>query len=151
MEVPYSGTLISRYEDGETKSRVISGIRREEAMFDVKPEFGPIYFLSNYSLVPTTVLPPTTEAITTTSAPQEVKVTHKQDLEDEEDHDENMIIPPKKSDMSNMQSDDGGPLSLKNKIEDSHSGTRLHRLNMMLIPLSIIVVHRVTWKHDRES
>ena len=143
MEVPYSGTLISHYEDIETKSRAINGTRREETMFDVKPDFGPIYFLSNHSLVPTTTVPPTTEA-STTAVPQEViKDTHEQDT-DGEDHDENMIIPPKKSDMSNMQSDDGGPLSLKNKVEVSHSGTCLHRLNMILIPLLIMIVHRIT-------
>ncbi|XP_076183842.1 beta-pore-forming protein unzipped [Ptiloglossa arizonensis] len=143
MEVPYSGTLISHYEDGETKSRLISGIRREETMFDIKPEFGPIYFLSNYSLVPTTTIPPTTEA-STTAMPQDLnKDTRKQDMDDE-DHDENMIIPPKKSDMSNMQSDDGGPLSLKNKVEVSHSGTCLHRLNIILIPLLSYIVHRNT-------
>lgn len=144
MEVPYSGTLISHYEDGETKSRVISGIRREETMFDIVPEFGPIYFLGNYSLVPTTTVPPTTEP-TTTSMPQIVhKVTHKQDTEDE-DQDENMIIPPKKSDMSNMQSDDGGPLSLKNKVEVTHSGTTLARLSagMLLISLTMIA-QRIT-------
>ncbi|KZC11917.1 PREDICTED: protein unzipped [Dufourea novaeangliae] len=143
MEVQYSGTLISHYEDGETKSRVISGIRREETMFDVKPEFGPIYFLSNYSLVPTTTIPPTTEATTTVMPQEYIKETHKQDM-DNEDHDENMIIPPKKSDMSNMQSDDGGPLSLKNKVEASHSGTCLHRLNIIFIPLLTIIVHRIT-------
>ncbi|XP_078044618.1 beta-pore-forming protein unzipped [Augochlora pura] len=143
MEVPYSGTLISYYEDGETKARGISGIRREESMFDITPVFGPIYFLSNYSLVPTTTIPPTTEASTTTIAQEYSKQPRKTDMENE-DHDENMIIPPKKSDMSNMQSDDGGPLSLKNKVEASHSGTCLHTLNIIFIPLLTIVVHRIT-------
>lgn len=144
MEVPYSGTLISHYEDGETKSRIISGIRREETMFDVTPEFGSIYFLSNYSLVPTTTVPPTTEATSTTPLPSTViKDIHKQDM-DNEDHDENMIIAPKKSEMSNMQSDDGGPLSLKNKVEVSHSGTSSFRLNAMFILSLTMIVHRIT-------
>ncbi|XP_076626660.1 beta-pore-forming protein unzipped [Colletes latitarsis] len=143
MEVPYSGTLISHYEDGETKSRVINGIRREETMFDIKPEFGPIYFLSNNSLVPTTTIPPTTEA-STTAMPRDTSKDARKQVTDNEDHDENMIVPPKKSDMSNMQSDDGGPLSLKNKVEVSHSGTCLHRLNMILIPFLTIIVHRNT-------
>ncbi|XP_053987878.1 protein unzipped [Hylaeus volcanicus] len=144
MDVPYSGTLISHYEDGETKSRVINGIRREETMFDVKPEFGPIYFLSNYSLVPTTTVPPTTPVPITTPMSQDLSKDSPRRYMDNEDHDENMIIPPKKSDMSNMQSDDGGPLSLKNKVDVSHSGTCLHRLNMILIPLLTIIVHRNT-------
>lgn len=150
MEVPYSGTLISHYEDRETKSRVISGIRTEETMFDIKPEFGPIYFLGNYSLVPTTTEPPTTEPSTTT-VPQNVSKDahdhrHTHDMEVSEDHDENMIIPPKKSDMSNMQSDDGGPLSLKNKVETTHSGaSSLLRLNVGLLFISLpTIVHRIT-------
>ncbi|XP_017752376.1 PREDICTED: protein unzipped [Eufriesea mexicana] len=144
MEVPYTGTLISHYEDGETKSRVINGIRMEETMFDIKPEFGSIYFLGNYSLVPTTTVPTTTEP-STTAIPQNVsKVTrHDHDTENE-DHDENMIVPPKKSDMSNMQSDDGGPLSLKNKVEVTHSGTSLLRLNGILVISLTFIVHRIT-------
>ena len=155
MEVPYSGTLISHYEDGETKSRFISGIRSEQTIFDVKPEFGSIYFLGNYSLVPTTTAPPTTEPSTTTSttiSQKHIKVfvvnkdiLHEHNVDDNEDHDENMIIPPKKSDMSNMQSDDGGPLSLKNKVETTHSGTSLFRINLGMFIISlIIIVHRIT-------
>lgn len=148
MEVPYSGTLISHYEDGATKSRVISGIRTEETMFDIKPVFDPIYFLSNYSLVPTTTVPPTTEP-STTAIPQNVsKDIHQKEPEEEEEeeHDQNMIIPPKKSDMSNMQSDDGGPLSLKNKIEVTYPGSSssLLRLNEMLLISLAIIVHRIT-------
>ncbi|CAL7946840.1 unnamed protein product [Xylocopa violacea] len=145
MEVPYTGTLISHYEDGETKSRVISGIRTEETMFDVKPEFGPIYFLSNYSLVPTTTVPPTTEP-STTPIPQNVSKDshHRKEKTENEEHDENMIIPPKKSDMSNIQSDDGGPLSLKNKVEVTYSGASLLRLNGLLIISLTTIIHRIT-------
>ncbi|CAK9812347.1 Protein unzipped [Anthophora quadrimaculata] len=144
MEVPYTGTLIAHYEDCETKSRVISGIRREKTMFDIKPEFGPIYFLGNYSLVPTTTVPPTTEASTTVMPQNVSRDTHKQETEDE-DQDENMIIPPKKSDMSNMQSDDGGPLSLKNKVEVTTSSASLLRLNFGSLIVSLTMfVHRIT-------
>lgn len=143
MEVPYSGTLISYYEDGETRSRGIDARRREETMFDITPIFGPIYFLSNYSLVPTTTVPPTTEATTTTTPQEYIKEPLKPEVNND-DQDENLILPPKKSDMSNMQSDDGGPLSLKNKVEDSHSGTCLHTLNIIFIPLLTIIVHRIT-------
>ncbi|XP_012176387.1 protein unzipped isoform X1 [Bombus terrestris] len=148
MEVPYSGKLISHYEDGETRSRQISGIRAEESMFDVKPIFGPIYFLANYSLVPTTTIPPTTEP-STTATPQNVSNDVRQDYgtEESEHHDENMIIPRKKSDLSNMQSDDGGPLSLKNKVEVTYSGaSSLLRLNVglpLLISL-LTVVNKIT-------
>lgn len=150
MEVPYSGALISHYEDGETKSRVISGIRSEQTIFDVKPEFGSIYFLGNYSLVPTTTAPPTTEPSTTTttttiSQNMSKNIHRDHNIDDNEDHDENMIIPPKKSDISNMQSDDGGPLSLKNKVETTHSGTSLFRINLEMFIISlIIIVHRIT-------
>lgn len=149
MEVPYSGTLISHYEDGETKSRVINGIRSEQTIYDVKPEFGSIYFLGNYSLVPTTTAPPTTEPSTTTtttiSQNMNKDIHRDHNIDDNEDHDENMIIPPKKSDISNMQSDDGGPLSLKNKVETMHSGTSLFRINLGMFIISlIIIVHRIT-------
>lgn len=144
MEVPYSGNLISHYDDSTTKSRQIVGIRREKTMVDVTPEFGPIYFLANYSLVPTTTPMPTTEPTTTVMVPQEdEKETHKHEME-KIDHDENMIIPPKKSDMSNMQSDDGGPLSLKNKVEVPHSGSCILRSNLMLASLLAVAIHRIT-------
>lgn len=142
MEVPYTGTLISHYDDGETKSRVISSFRREKTMFDVVPEFGPIYFLGNYSLVPTTTPPPTTEPSTTPVIESAKEKTHKH--HEMESIDENMIIPPKKSDMSNMQSDDGGPLSLKNKVEISNSGCSLVKSSLMLVPVVAYVVHRIT-------
>ncbi|KAG7196654.1 hypothetical protein KM043_015992 [Ampulex compressa] len=144
MEVPYSGVLVSHYEDGETKSRLIGGNRREESMFDIAPEFGPIYFLNNYSLVPTTAPPPTTEPSTTTYSPADVNGEMRKHQPGNVDHDENMIIPPKKSDMSNMQSDDGGPLSLKNKVDGLQSGTGLFKSNLMLIPILVTVIHRIT-------
>ncbi|XP_032683995.1 protein unzipped isoform X2 [Odontomachus brunneus] len=158
MEVPYVATLVSHYEDGATTSRPISGTRQEETMFDIVVEFGPIYFLNNYSLVPTTMPPPTTEPTTTTTTitstmttklPQEVNWTthrHRQKNDDSDENDENLIIPPKKSDIStSMQSDDGGPLSLKNKVE-MHSGTcGVFKSGLLtLVPMLLLILHRIT-------
>ncbi|EFN86325.1 protein unzipped isoform X2 [Harpegnathos saltator] len=158
MEVPYRATLISHYEDSATTSRVISGTRQEETMFDIMPEFGPVYFLNNYSLVPTTMPPPTTEPTTTTittmmttttKQPQEMsKTTHRhRQMNDESDNDENLIIPPKKTDMSTgMQNDDGGPLSLKNKVEITHGGAcgALKSSLLTLAPVLLLILHRIT-------
>lgn len=151
MEVPYSATLISHYEDGATTSRPISGIRQEETLFDIKVEFGPIYFLNNYSLVPTTVPPPpttteppTTTTIATTKQPQET--THQQHVTTEmERGDENTI---KKTDISTgMQSDDGGPLSLKDKVDIIHNGAACatFKSSLLLYPLLLLLIlHRIT-------
>nr|KAF7429956.1 hypothetical protein H0235_006354 [Vespula pensylvanica] len=123
MEVPYTGELVSHYEDKVTTSRMINGIRREETLLDIKPEFGPIYFLKDYSLVPTTTPPPVVTEPTTTTVKfnyDETKETRQPKMEDP-GLDENMIVVPKTSDTSNMQGDDGGPLSLQNKIETGYS------------------------------
>lgn len=156
MEVPYTATLVSHYEDGATTSRVISGTRLEEAMFDITPEFGPIYFLNNYTLVPTTTPLPTTEPTTTTTTtttttmttkqPQETsRTTHRHHQNDDSDNDENMIIPPKKSDIStSMQSDDGGPLSLKNKVEMTHGGACGVLKSSLLTLAPMLILHRIT-------
>ncbi|CAL1676852.1 unnamed protein product [Lasius platythorax] len=162
MEVPYTATLISHYEDGATMSRVISGTRQEETLLDIVPEFGPVYFLSNYSVVPTTVPPPTTTepptttiaattttTKTTTMQPQETTYRPRQmsNAADAADHDENLIVPPKKTDMSTgMQNDDGGPLSLKNKGE-MYSGVACAKSNLLTLvapPLLLLIVHRIT-------
>lgn len=156
MEVPYTATLISHYEDGATMSRVISGTRQEETLLDIVPEFGPIYFLSNYSVVPTTVPPPTTTEpptttitmTTTTMQPQ--KTTHRSrqmdNAADEADHDENLIVPPKKIDIStSMQNDDGGPLSLKNKGD--YSGVACAKSSLLMLVASsllLLILHRIT-------
>ncbi|XP_070170373.1 beta-pore-forming protein unzipped [Polyergus mexicanus] len=154
-EVPYTATLISHYEDGATMSRVISGTRQEETLLDIVPEFGPIYFLSNYSVVPTTVPPPTTTepptttiAATTTMQPQETTHRSRQmgNAVDSMDHDENLIVPPKKIDIStSMQNDDGGPLSLKNKGD--YSGVACAKsslLTLVVSPLLLLILHRIT-------
>jgi len=159
MEVPYTAKLISHYEDGMTASRVISGTRQEETLLDITPEFGPVYFLSNYSLVPTTVPPPTTEPPTTTTTmmtttttmmmtKQETsRTTHRhRQMDDAMDHDENLILPPKKTDISTgMQNDDGGPLSLKNKVEVTYNGAVVFTssLTLALVPL-LLILHRIT-------
>jgi len=155
MEVPYTAKLISHYEDGMTTSRIISGTRQEETLLDITPEFGPIYFLSNYSLVPTTVPPPTTEPPTTTTTMMTTTMTTKQETsrtthrhrqDDAMDHDENLILPPKKTDIStSMQNDDGGPLSLKNKVEVMYNGAIAFTssLTLVLVPL-LLIIHRIT-------
>ncbi|KAL6260215.1 hypothetical protein P5V15_007750 [Pogonomyrmex californicus] len=168
MEVPYTATLISHYEDGETTSRMISGTRQEETLFDITPEFGRVYFLSNFSLVPTTVPPPTTTTepstttmmttttmmMTTMKQPQEDKETQRHWTDDPSDidHDENMILPPKKTDISTgMQSDDGGPLSLKNKVvvEVMYAGATSIALQSCLLTLIVpslllLILHKIT-------
>ncbi|XP_029161418.1 protein unzipped [Nylanderia fulva] len=166
IEVPYTATLISHYEDGATMSRVISGTRQEETLLDIAVEFGPVYFLSNYSVVPTTVPPPTTTtepptttmiptsttaAATTTVQPQET--THRpghqlgNNAADAMDHDENLIVPPKKTDMSGMQNDDdGGPLSLKNK-GDMYSGVACAKSSLLALvapSMLLLILHRIT-------
>lgn len=158
MEMPYTAKLISHYEDGVTTSRVISGIRQEETLLDIAPEFGPVYFLSNYSLVPTTVPPPTTEPPTTTTTTTTVmtttmttrqetsKTTHRhRQMDDAADHDENLILPPKKTDIStSMQSDDGGPLSLKNKVEATYNGGAAFTSSLTLVVPLLLILHRIT-------
>ncbi|XP_011876002.1 PREDICTED: protein unzipped [Vollenhovia emeryi] len=169
MEVPYTATLISHYEDGATTTRVISGTRQEETLLDITAEMGPIYFLGNFSLMPTTVPPPTTTTepptttttmmtttttATTTKQPQEAsRATHRHrtdDASDTMDHDENLILPPKKTDTSTgMQSDDGGPLSLKDKVGLMYSGATSTALQSSLLalvvpPLLLSILHRIT-------
>ncbi|XP_012530753.1 protein unzipped [Monomorium pharaonis] len=169
MEVPYTATLISHYEDGATTTRVISGIRQEETLFDITPEFGPVYFLSNFSLVPTTTPPPTTTtelpttttmmttttmaATTTKRAPQRASASrgsHQHQTDDTSDTDENSILPPKKPDISTgMQSDDGGPLSLKNKEAMYDAGAtsvslQSSLLTLVIPPLLLLILHKIT-------
>jgi len=158
MEVPYTATLISHYEDGATTSRVISGIRQEETLFDIMPEFGPIYFLNNFSLVPTTIPPttttepPTTTTLmttTTTAATTMKQETHQQQTDDASDlEDENVIKLPKKTDISSM-SNDGGPLSLKNKVEVMYAGAtsvafQSSLLMLIVPPLLLLTLHKIT-------
>ncbi|XP_043275472.1 protein unzipped [Venturia canescens] len=156
MEVPYTGELVSVYEDGERRSRMIGGMCREETMMDLKYEFGPIYYLSNMSIVPTTLPPPSTEAMLptttmkkTTKEPEYTSVQEETYGPNEQtpEVDENLIVPPRKTDTSNMQNDDGGPLSLKNKVEGSQSSsTSLSSSTsaLALITLTIIAFHRIT-------
>lgn len=156
MEVPYNGELVSVYEDGERRSRIIGGMCREETMMDLKYEFGPIYYLSNLSIVPTTLPPPSTEAMSptttmkkTTKEPEYTNVREETYAPNEQtpEVDENLIVPPRKSDTSNMQNDDGGPLSLKNKVEGaSSSSTRLTvgRSSLAALTLSVIAFYRIT-------
>ncbi|XP_011694033.1 PREDICTED: protein unzipped [Wasmannia auropunctata] len=167
MEVPYTATLVSHYEDGVTTSRTISGTRQEETLFDVAAEFGAIYFLSNFSLVPTTTPPPTTTTelpttttvmttttMVTTTKQETNRATHRHQTDGTSsemvNHDENMILPPKKTDISTgMQSDDGGPLSLKNKVEVIYGGATSVALQSSLLTLVVpllllLILHRIT-------
>ncbi|XP_014600422.1 PREDICTED: protein unzipped isoform X1 [Polistes canadensis] len=147
MEVPYTGELVSHYEDKGTTSRMINGIRREETLLDITPEFGPIYYLKDNSLVPTTTPPPVVTEPTTTTIKytyNEKKETRQPKMEDP-GLDENKIIIPKTSDTSNMQSDDGGPLSLQNKIESGHSGVSSLKIMScsLILSLTTIVINRI--------
>lgn len=163
MEVPYTATLISHYEDGATTSRVISGTRQEETLFDITPEFGPVYFLSNFSLVPTTVPPPTTTTelpttttmmtttttVATTMKQESSRTTHRHRTDDmpDMDHDENLIL-PKKTDISTGMSDGGGPLSYK-KVEVMYAGAtsvafQSSLLTLVVSPLLLLILHRIT-------
>lgn len=159
MEVPYTAELISHYEDGVTTSRVITGTRQEETLVDITPEFGAVYFLSNYSLVPTTVPPPTTEPPTTTTTitttvitttmttkRQEINRTTQRhrDKTNVADHDENMILSPEKTDIStSMQGDDGGPVSLK-KVEVSYNAGAAFTSSLTLVVPLLLILYRIT-------
>ncbi|KAK0082720.1 hypothetical protein PV325_009933 [Microctonus aethiopoides] len=157
FEALYTGQLVSHYEDGETRTRGISGMRHEITMMDLKPEFGPIYFLSNLSIVPTTLAPPTTRGTTGTTSGSTLKPTtfssasnniNTNDITSgattaseitKNDDDENMILPPRKTDMSNIQNDDGGPLSLKNKEDPDRSSSNIFHLSVTIILMSFLV------------
>lgn len=68
-------------------------------------------------------------------------------MNDDSDNDENLIIPPKTMDISNMQSDDGGPFSLK-KVEmvGSHAGacSAFKSSLLTLTPMLLLILHRIT-------
>ncbi|XP_018365954.1 PREDICTED: protein unzipped isoform X2 [Trachymyrmex cornetzi] len=160
MEVPYSANLISHYEDSTTTSRMISGTRQEETLFDITPEFGPIYFLSNFSLVPTTVPPPTTTTdppttttLMTTTVPTTMKqdssrTTHRHQTDDSDiDHDENLITPPKKTDISTGMHDNNSPLLLK--VETLYGGAtsvafQSSLLTLVIPLLLLLILHKIT-------
>lgn len=156
MEVPYTATLVSHYEDGMTLPRVITGIRQEESLFDITPEFGPVYFLSNFSLVPTTVAPPTTTELPTTTTTtttmisttlETTRTTYRHRKTDMADHDENSVL-SKNTDLStSMQGDDGGPLSLKNKVDMAHGNAATFKstlLTLVASSLLLLILHRIT-------
>ncbi|XP_063972449.1 protein unzipped [Diachasmimorpha longicaudata] len=151
-EVSYTGQLVSHYNDSESKSREISGIRREETMTDMRVEFGPIYFLSNLSIVPTTVAPSTTRGTTiitssssssSTSETSSITTNRQNDVNnivDNED-DDNSIIPPKSD--SNVQGDDGGPQSLKNKDALGGATNLLPCLSISILSF-LVTLYRIT-------
>lgn len=113
----YTMTLILHYEDDAMMWRMISGIRQEETLFDIMLEFGSVYFLSNYSIMPITAPSPiTTIAVTRMMQLQETMHRFQQvgNVADMVNHDEN-LIEPKKIDISINMQNDGGPLSFENK------------------------------------
>lgn len=67
IETPYVARLIAVYSDGANRARQIHGIRAEIQLQDVTPEFSPVYFTGNYSLVPTTTTTTTTTTTETTT------------------------------------------------------------------------------------
>ncbi|KYQ57336.1 Protein unzipped [Trachymyrmex zeteki] len=162
MEIPYAANLISHYEDGAMISRQISGTRQEETLFDITPEFGPIYFLSNFSLVPTTIPPPTTTTeppttttlMTTTTVPTTMKqetsrTTHRHQTDDSDiDHDENLITPPKKTDISTgMHNDNNRPLLLKVEVPYGGASSVAFQSSLLtlVIPLLLLLIlHKIT-------
>ena len=125
-EVPYTGKLVAVYADDYTKARSINGSRREVAMLDVKPEFGPVYFIMNGELVPTTTTPtPTPTTTTTTEAPNTIPKTlpTPQQKKPKKPVDENSDHVVKTGDTQSMLSDAGGAHSLKNKQERDFTGS----------------------------
>ncbi|XP_074113190.1 beta-pore-forming protein unzipped isoform X2 [Cotesia typhae] len=161
MEVPYTGELNSHYEDGQQRSRDIVGMRREETMRDITPVFSPIYFISNFSIVPTTLAPPTTRgttttlkastfsssssAITSTTKNSDTSLETTPDMSIKSEDDENAIIPPRKSDPS-MQNDDGGPELLKNQEPVAVTGfSNVFKSSITLLLTSVFVsLYRIT-------
>lgn len=161
-EVPYSGKLHSHYKDGVLlNTRTINDFRHEATVTDIAPDFEPIYYLGNYSLVPTTVPPPTTEPTTTpvsttlrfTTMPSTLKQQQQTDRFDINDStaeeqqyskenaalDENAILGK-----HGMQGDDGGPLSLKDKDGGDHSAAGPRSTLLATTALLALLLHRVT-------
>lgn len=64
-EVPYTGTLLSVFDDKHTMNRTIHGIWKYTDIVNITTIYGPLHFTHNNSLVPTT----TTTTTTTTEAP----------------------------------------------------------------------------------
>ncbi|XP_015118448.1 protein unzipped [Diachasma alloeum] len=151
-EVSYTGQLVSHYADGESKSRVISGMRKEEAITDLRREFGPVYFLNNLTIVPTTMAPTTTRgpillpsssSSSSTSETLSITTNRQNDINSivGGDDDDNSIIPPKSD--SNIQSDDGGPQSLKNKDALAGATNSLPCLSISITSF-LVALYRIT-------
>jgi len=130
-EVPYTGKLVAVYADDHSKARAIHGSRREVAMLDVKPEFGPVYFTANSSLVPTTTTTttttttPATTTTTTTEAPNTIPKTLPTPHPKEPNNSsaENSDHVSKTGDNTqSMLSNENGAHSLKNKQERGYTG-----------------------------
>ncbi|XP_011502533.1 PREDICTED: protein unzipped [Ceratosolen solmsi marchali] len=163
VEVPYSGKLLSHYKDNaSTDPRMINGVRREESIVDITPEFGSVYYFHNYNLIPTTVTFLSNES---TTSKMLIMTNHQQqtnrlDLANNNPErqlkKENAVIDMNEilnsvtqHEVANIQGDDGVPLSLKNKSEQSMAtNTRVSRFVLlgitMLTSMLSLLLNRVT-------
>jgi hypothetical protein len=133
VEVPYSGMLFSHYKDNASiDPRIINGVRREESIIDITPNFGVIYYLNNSNFVPTTMMFLINES--TTSKMAMIITNHhlqtdpftlsNDDFENQFEKKQTAIERNKiltsmqQLEVTSMQ-DDGAPLSLKDKNEKS--------------------------------
>ena len=166
IEVPYSGKLLSHYEDkASVNPRTIDGVRREESISEIKPDFGPVYYLSNMSLVPTTEPPPSTEPTTpTTAAPTTLRLTtmpttirqqqanEQMDSATEEQYhkdsasiDENSINAKRPEVAPGVQSDDGAPESLTGTARGAAAASAwISDFAALVTTLGMLIVHRIT-------
>ncbi|XP_058799185.1 protein unzipped isoform X2 [Phymastichus coffea] len=138
VETPYSGKLSSHYDDNSSiNTRQIIDERQEDLVIDVTSEIGPVYFLGNFSLVPTPAPTPlaepatTTTATSTTSRPETtpslttVPTTTRQqhynldDSQTEQQYSKENVGVDENSIVERPQGDDGGPQSLKDKNHDN--------------------------------
>ncbi|KAJ8679450.1 hypothetical protein QAD02_015237 [Eretmocerus hayati] len=156
VEVPYSGKLFSRYEDGASNTpRTITGIRREEMLVDITADFGPVYYLANGTLVP---ISSTDSDYTITSSSNtggssgsssssnnvprgSTSSTHQIDEESSGSSavvDDNAI--DRLPETRDMQADDGGPQSLKDKAENSAIRFFILPCGMLTVVIATIAI-----------
>lgn len=80
--IPYTAVVTAIYADNTKKSRSLVGMRRELGLRDVRPDFGPVYYLHNYTHVPTTTT--TTTSTTTQKTTTVINTTKKTTTSTEE-------------------------------------------------------------------
>lgn len=128
IEVAYSATLLSVFEDNTTMNRTLHGIRKYSAMAGVKPLYGPLYFIQNNTLVPTTTTttteePPTTTTISTTSTTSMTNEITKSTSGGTTAEDHHATI---------MYGDDGGAMQLNKRDHEHQNGTNSANLQYSL-------------------